>query len=574
MSKSAHWEKHCTSKNLGKPPISIPEPLWEVFFHRHIRTESEIDSFLKPQLKELTNPYKMNNMDVAVERLISCFNADEKICIYADFDLDGTPGLALLYDGLKGLGFKDIIYYQPKRLKEGYGVHSSVMKDLKAQGVHLIVTVDVGITDLLAVDYANELGLDVIITDHHLPKNDLPKALAILNPNTLECKSGLGHLCGTGVAFYLILALKIKFKELNILPKDFDPKKLLDCFAIATITDMVPLVKENRVLVKHGLAQLSKTQRPGLKLLLQSLGLYNKEITTQDVSFKFAPKLNALSRMEKGLLPIDIFMVKNENKAHHMISEIFQNNDLRIKLQKKAEKVAQISHNENPNENFVWVWSPLFHKGIIGLVATKMAQKYSLPAFVGTLTEDNKIVGSSRLPQSSHLSLIEILNSAEKALTKFGGHKAAAGFELKPENSESFKKYLTDYFSQRDEETVTESVIKYHGDGKIEDFTPQFMKWYEAMGPFGMEFESPVFLVKEVVIKSVNRLKGGHCKLIIGNSKKQMAALWFSPPKDHDVDVDMLQDGQFLDLLLEPQWNDFNGNRSLQALIKDIRYSQ
>ena len=227
-------------------------------------TESTaIDSLFSAKLKDLKNPFSLHDMDKAVARLCEAFEKNEKICVYADFDLDGTSGLALLVRGFEMLGFKNVEGYQPLRLQEGYGVHAHAIEKLQASGVDLVVTVDVGITAFEALERAAELGLDVIVTDHHQPKDQMPKALAVVNPNKGFCDSGLGYLSGVGVGFYLFLALKMEFQKRGWLIGEVDSKELLDCFVIGTLTDMVPLIHENRALVKHGLKAQEVTKRPG-----------------------------------------------------------------------------------------------------------------------------------------------------------------------------------------------------------------------------------------------------------------------------------------------------------------------
>ncbi|MEQ1664391.1 MAG: DHH family phosphoesterase, partial [Bdellovibrionales bacterium] len=249
------WQQR-SNDALPAAPIMLPDPIWQIVFGRGYDSTEKIENLVQPKLKDLAHPFSLHQMDLAVARLIQAFQNEEKILIYGDYDLDGSPGIVLLREGLIKLGFSNVEVFQPLRLKDGYGLHSHKIADFKNLGVQLIVTVDVGITDIESVDIANEMGIDVIITDHHLPKEKHPNAFAIVNPNKGNCESNLQHLCGTGVAFYLILALRMEMSQKKLLKQEFNPKELLDLFAIATITDMVPLIKENRVLVKHGLLQL------------------------------------------------------------------------------------------------------------------------------------------------------------------------------------------------------------------------------------------------------------------------------------------------------------------------------
>src|SRR6185312_17143063 len=239
---------------------------------RGFKDLAEIQNFFQSKLSDLKEPLLMKDMDKAVARLVQVFEKQEKVCVYADFDLDGTSGLALLTDGLRQLGFKNVFLAQPRRLSDGYGFHAHIVEELARQGVTCIVTVDVGITANKAVATASELGIDVIVTDHHQPGPVLPPGFAVVNPNQAGDASGLGYLCGAGVAFYLLRALKRGLINKNLIAEStLDLRSVLDCFCIATLTDMVPLVGDNRSLVKQGLQQLEKTKRPGLKSLLESL---------------------------------------------------------------------------------------------------------------------------------------------------------------------------------------------------------------------------------------------------------------------------------------------------------------
>ena len=279
----------------------------------------------------------MKDMKTAVERLIQAFKKQETICIYADYDMDGTPGLALLISGLQSLGFKNLLSFQPNRFDDGYGVHPPIVEDfIENHGVCLFVTVDVGITDVEAVNTAKKKNVDFIITDHHQPKEDLPCASAIINPNQQDCSSGLTYLCGAGVAFYLILALRSAMRDQGLLKTPFDPKQLLDCFAIATLTDMVPLVKENRILVQHGLWKLARTNRLGLRLLMKKLDLWNKPLKSSDISFRMVPKLNALGRMNSPVRALDLFLVDDPGQAEAKVEAALDAQKKRWEIQKKG----------------------------------------------------------------------------------------------------------------------------------------------------------------------------------------------------------------------------------------------
>jgi single-stranded-DNA-specific exonuclease len=555
--------------------LGLPRLIWEVMNARGFTTEESIKKWLSPTLKGLKDPFVLTDMDKAIKRLVEAREKQDAIVIYADYDLDGTSGLALFLKALEWMGFSNVTYYQPKRLSEGYGLHIKAIDKLYAEGRRLLVSIDLGITAIEEVKHANSLGMEVIITDHHLPKETLPAALAVINPNRGNCTSGLSHLCGTGVAFYMALALRRQLLELGVITEGFDPKALLDCFVIGTVTDMVPLIDENRVLVKHGLLQLAQTKRPGLRVLLQSLGLWGNPLTSQDVAIRFAPKLNALSRMELGVQPIDLYLIDDEKQARLLVEQVLSNNQTRQASQKSAEAEAMEYVEKNPGGSSVFVYSKNFHRGVVGLVATKLCQEFGLPAFVGSLSEETgQIVGSARMPDGRQLNALEAMSEAVDILHQFGGHAAAAGFELKLENAQAFRERLNTYFHTRLVQAQARTWI-YDAEATLAELSPVFMNWYEHMSPFGVQFAPPIFYVQNVRVDQVRKLRGGHLRLTLAEADLTRVALWFSPGKDHAL-VSLGEDlnaASQIDALVEPQWNYFNGSRTLQLLVRDIRVS-
>ncbi len=562
-----HWkERVAQTPKLAGP---FPDLIARVLASRGL-TQENLDHLLNPKLSELKDPMSMKGMKVAVERLVQAYKNNENICIYADFDLDGTSGLAILKTGLEKIGFAKVAFYQPKRLSEGYGFHAEAVEELKNLGVSLIVTVDVGITSFKAFEKALELGVDVILTDHHLPADELPKALTIVNPNQKECDSGVGYLCGAGVAFYLLRAVKRAFYDDPDLPKnEWDLKEVLEFFCIGTLTDMVPLVEDNRVLVKYGLKVLANTQKAGLRALLEALKLDGRELTSQDVAIRFAPKLNALSRMESDILPAQIYLETDYQKASQMISRVLENNETRQSLQSDAEGKAFKLLESWTEPDFVFVSSPFFHRGVIGLIATKLSQHYNRPAFVGSENSEGMIVGSSRTPPGSDVSLVQALKSGELVLNRFGGHAAAAGFELHAKNQSELTGLLRGHFqSIKAQEQGIE--IDFDTAAELSEINPSVMKWYDHIGPFGVGFNIPLIKFRGVSLLSKKELRGGHFKLNLADHTQnhRMDGLMFSPS---DKLKGLLDIGKQYEVLSELQWNYFNGKKSIQLLVKDLK---
>lgn len=551
---------------------AIPELLWR-FLARRVENESQLDAILSPTVSQLADPFRLKNMDKAVDRILQAFKNNEKICIYADFDLDGASGLAILFDSFTKLGFKNLVYYQPKRLSEGYGFHPHAVEDLQKEGVSLIITVDVGITSFAAFEKAKDLNLDVILTDHHLPAERLPEAYCIVNPNQKECDSGLGYLCGAGVAFYLLRALYRKLLDQNLINKEqFDLKEVLDFFCIGTLTDMVPLVEDNRALVKVGMKVLEQTKRPGLRYLLQELDLDGRELSSQDVAIKFAPKLNALSRMESEILPIHLYLEKDESKAQEIVAKMMKNNLTRQSLQQEAVLLAEEQLKNWGYEDFIYLSSDQFHRGIIGLVATKVANDRNVPVFVGSLNNEGVLVGSSRLPHGYESNLVEALSSCSQFLTRHGGHAPAAGFELLKTNEQNFIQGLSDYY-QRIKKEPKPLVLEYDSVAEIKELTPQAFKWYQFLGPYGTGFGTPLFRFTKLELVQLKEIKGGHLKMIFRDETHANKAdvLYFSPLKEKSQSLEV---GSLYDVLGEIQMNYFNNKASVQILLKDFKKNQ
>lgn len=569
------WKSRVTDDLKVSMAGQFPALISRILLSRGISDSIQIEKLLHPKLQELKDPYSMDGMQIAVDRITNAFLNNELICIYADFDLDGTSGLALLKTGLELMGFTKILAYQPKRLSEGYGFHSTAVEDLSKLGVSLIITVDVGITAHAAVEAANKLGIDVILTDHHLPADELPPALCIVNPNKGTCSSGLGYLCGAGVAFYLLRALRRNFRDRDDLEdKNWDLKDLLDFFTIATLTDMVPLVEDNRVLVKYGLVKLAETARPGLRALLKSLDLIGRPLTSQDVAIRFAPKLNALSRMESGVLPIDIFLETSTEKAEGLVDFILKNNSNRMQLQADAEAEALKLLSTWENKNFVFVASSNFHRGIVGLIATKLSQTFNRPAFVGSISLDGSLVGSARIPNGSEICLVQALGGAGDVLNRFGGHSAAAGFETHAPKANLVIEALAQYFESL-MSAPKKVELYYDSVAELTEVTPALMKWYDFVGPFGAGFDVPVLRFTKVQIVNAKELRGGHYRVKLTKSSgavQNIDALLFSPLQ-RQLDA-VNSNAENYDVLGELQWNYFGGRESIQLLIKDIRISE
>lgn len=543
---------------------SVPAIVQRWMHCRGLTTEADFENFTNFSLKDLSDPKSILDMDKAVDRLIQAFENNEKICLYADFDMDGTPGLALLIRGLQYCGFNNLVSFQPNRFDDGYGVHPDIIEDfIDHHGVSLFVTVDVGITDVKAVELAAQKSVDFIITDHHQQKEILPPALAIVNPNRRDCTSDLKQLCGTGVAFYLILALRRAMTDKGILEKNFDPKKLLDCFAIATLTDMVPLVRENRTLVQHGLLQLTRTERLGIRALMEELGLAGKTLSSADVAIGLAPKLNALGRMNSSVQALDVFLSNDKDEALQLIEATMQAQSDRTEIQKRGEMILDEKLSDVVDPRVVCEWSEDFYKGVVGLLATQATKKHNVPSFVGSVIGD-KVVGSARAPKQQNLLLG--LEACSEILNKFGGHKQAAGFELNLERAEEFKQALQDFY--QGQETI-KSGIKYDFQAELAELDKSFVHWFKKLEPYGVGFSIPLVRINHLFVASVKVLKEKHLKFVLKDMQgNKIDALWFFAD---NIDERRQLSSARVSVVVEPSINFYMGRESLQVFIRDLK---
>jgi single-stranded-DNA-specific exonuclease len=349
-----------------------------------------------------------------------------------------------------------------------------------------------------------------------------------------------------------------------------DPKELLDCFAIGTITDLVPLQFEIRILVKHGLVILAETKRPGLQELLKALDLWGRPLTAQDVAIKFAPKLNALSRMGSGIQPLDLYLEADVEKARELVSRVLSNNQDRQASQKMADEEADRLLAERPPQGAIVIASEKFHRGVVGLVATKQSQRHGLPAFVASIEgEAGSVVGSARVPQGMSLSLLDALTSASNYLDQFGGHAVAAGFEARLATFEDFRRTLERWFLEHAGESGADgtlTTLKYDASCSLADLNAGFMAWHDHMGPFGAHAPVPVFRFDHCLVSQVRVLKGGHLRLkLVQSGAQAVQAIWFSPPEGAEP-----RQGEYVSVLAEVQWNHFQGMRTIQLLVTDL----
>lgn len=532
----------------------------QLLLQRKIETYEQAKKFFNPSLKDLHNPFEMKDMDKAVQRILQAIENHENILIYGDYDVDGTTAVSLFYLFLSEL-YNNVTYYVPDRYKEGYGVSFQGINYASDNNISLIITLDCGIKAIDKVDYAKEKGIDVIVCDHHTPSSELPKAVAILNPKQKDCSYPYDELCGCGIAFKLAQAINIVLER----PKSF-VFKYLDLVAIAIAADIVPVTGENRILLAQGLSLINEKPSIPVRKLLQTA---KQPYTTTDLVFVVAPRINAAGRIAHANLVIELLTQKQEKEIISKAYEIEYLNDKRKRLDEEItqEALAQIIENQEENKKTTVVFQPFWHKGVIGIVASRLIENYYRPTLVFTKNED-KLVASAR--SVSGFNIYNALEACQEYLEQFGGHKYAAGLTIKEENYNKFKETFELIVSQTIDKELLEQRINIDLEIKLEDISSIFFETLKRFAPFGPENMTPVFLSKGVKAKEFRTVgDGSHLRIVLTNIEETVSfvAIGFGLADKKTI----LEKGQPFDIVYQLEKNIWNGRASIQMKIKDIQ---
>ncbi len=501
-------------------------------FHINIKDKKEVEAFVSPDFEKHSNdPFLFKDMDKAVSRIFEALSKNQKICIYSDYDADGIPAAVILHDFFKKTGFDNFINYIPHRTKEGFGINFGAIDYLIEQKVDLIITVDCGIADIEQVRKAMNSGVDVIITDHHEVPGEVPPAFAIINPKQLDCYYPEKMLCGSGVAFKLVQALlargrEIDHKEIKKVPIGWE-KWLLDMVGIATLSDMVPLIGENRVLAKYGLLVLRKSPRVGLVRLLKDARLNQKLLNEDDIGFSISPKINAASRMGEPEIAFKLLSTNSPIEADIAVKHLTKiNNDRKgavsaisrdihkilekhfeeLDLQKKIKVIVR----GNPN------WSP----SLLGLVANNVMDKYNVPVFLWGKGEGSEFKGSCR--SNGSLNVVEVMKEvSSEIIPAFGGHEMAGGFVISEKGVFDFEKALEEAAEKVTHKNIEEKILIVDGLLKVDELNSVFFKTLENLAPFGIGNEKPIFLIQDTEYdrSEIFGKAKEHLKIIFKNSR-------------------------------------------------------
>ena len=502
----------------------------------------------------------MKDMDKAVQRILQAIENQENILIYGDYDVDGTTAVSLFYLYLSEL-YNNVTCYVPDRYKEGYGVSFQGINYASDNNISLIITLDCGIKAIDKVDYAKEKGIDVIVCDHHTPSSELPKAVAILNPKQKDCSYPYDELCGCGIAFKLAQAINIVLER----PESF-VFKYLDLVAIAIAADIVPVTGENRILLAQGLSLINEKPSIPVRKLLQTA---KQPYTTTDLVFVVAPRINAAGRIAHANLVIELLTQKQEKEIISKAYEIEYLNDKRKRLDEEItqEALVQIIENQEENKKTTVVFQPFWHKGVIGIVASRLIENYYRPTLVFTKNED-KLVASAR--SVSGFNIYNALEACQEYLEQFGGHKYAAGLTIKEENYNKFKEVFELIVSQTIDKELLEQRINIDLEIKLEDVSSIFFETLKRFAPFGPENMTPVFLSKGVKAKEFRAVgDGSHLRIVLTNIEETVSfvAIGFGLADKKTL----LEKGQPFDIVYQLEENIWNGRASIQMRIKDIQ---
>ena len=545
--------------------LNISEVLARLLVLRNISNFNDARQFFRPSLDFLHDPFLMDQMEEATTRVIEALTENQKICIYGDYDVDGTCSTALLYMFLKELG-ANVEFYIPNRLEEGYGLSASAIDVVRSKETDLMITVDCGITAIEETKYANSLGMNVIICDHHQPKDELPDAVAVLDPLKPGCKYPFKYLSGAGVAFKLAQGVCKRIGKRDL------PLKYLDLVALAGAADIVPLIDENRVLVNEGLNQINSSPRSAIKALIEKSGLYPGQLNSGQVVFTIAPRINAVGRLGDAERAVNLLITTSDEEAVELAEILESENYERRKIDvdtfdeacKKVEEKIDLE-----SELAIVLHNDKWHPGVIGIVASRLVEKYYRPTVL-LATIDGVAKGSAR--SISNFNIYEALSKCEEYLIHFGGHQAAAGLAMEINKVDEFRKE----FNKIVKESVTEEnlfpELAIDSILKFSEITPKFLRILDQFAPFGPGNLRPIFLAEDVEVSNTPRVVGNNHLLLCvkqKESKKIFDCIGFNMGEHYEK---IIRNSSDIDIVFTIDKTVRDGRTFPQFKLKDIKF--
>ena len=537
--------------------LKIPEFICTLLLQRDIDSLESAQKYFRPNLNELHDPFLMKDMDKTVDRLIQAIDSSEKIMILGDYDVDGTTSVSMLYDYFIKKTLEPI-YYIPDRYKEGYGVSEESIAFAADQKVSLIITIDCGIKANDQIESANTKGIDVIICDHHIPDDSIPKAYSIINPNQKNCNYPFKGLCGCGIGFKLISAIEKKSEGAE------EVNQYLDLVAIATIADQMPMINENRTIVHHGLKEFNNNPRPGFHFFIRSI---NRKIVESDIAFNIGPRINASGRMKSGMISVKLMTENDTNAAYKTAQEIESINLLR--RAKEKEVTEEAIKKTDPLKFTNVVYGSNWNKGVLGIVASRLVDKFYKPTIVLNL-EEKMYTGSAR--SIENFDIYDAIQSGKEYLDQYGGHKYAAGLSIKEENLKDFIDHFESYVKNAMNNKMFTKTIGYDTEIDLSDINESNFKILSRMSPFGQSNYRPIFRTNNCCGTGNLRLIGKektHIKFEISDSEdNKIQALGFNMSEHYE----QINNKQHFDILYSISRNTFNNSSSLELTIKAISF--
>lgn len=543
--------------------LKINTVLCKILVQRGIDNFNKAKTYFRPQLSELHDPWLMKDMDKAVTRILSAFEKGEKILVFGDYDVDGTTSVASMYQFIKQI-YSDTDFYIPHRYREGYGVSKMGIDFAKENGFTLIISLDCGIKSVDLITYAKSIGIDFVICDHHLPDKELPPAVAILNAKQLDCPYPYKELCGCGVGFKLMMALAEKLG----LPEE-SYLVYLDLVATAIAADIVPITGENRVMAYYGLQKVNTDPCAGIKALMQLAGI-QKHMHISNLVFVIAPRVNAAGRMDDARKAVQLFVEKDYNKALAFAEMLHSDNADRREADSSITVEALALIQQDPlaaSRKTTVVFQEHWHKGVVGIVASRLIETYYRPTIVLTRSGDY-VAGSAR--SVAGFNLYEAIHACREHLLGYGGHFAAAGMTLLPENVQAF----ADAFEKEVSALITDDLlipeIIIDAEISFTDITPSFFSILAQMEPFGPENMPPVFMARKVMDTGFSKIvKEQHIRFVLRQNNITLTGIGFNMADKFPI----LQEQEPIDIVFTLDENVWNGETSLQLKMIDLRIS-
>jgi single-stranded-DNA-specific exonuclease len=543
--------------------LKCPRIIAELLYRKELRTPEEIEGFFHPQMSHQHDPFLFPDMEKAVSRILDAIDRGEKITIYGDYDVDGTTATTLLYLGLQRLG-AIIDFYIPHRMIDGYGLSLGGLDQISENGTALIISVDCGVNALEEIEAINARGMEIIITDHHNPKEELPKAVAIINPKIPGCPYPFPHLAGVGVAYKLLMAI---YRRKGI-ENDENTLKYMDLVAVGTIADIVPLTGENRVFAHIGLQHLIDKKNLGLNALVQISGLNTKTLDTSDIVFGIAPRINAAGRMGSAAIAVDLLISRDKERSRDLAEIIEHQNSLRQQEDQKtyheACDIIEKKYKDINTAPCIVISSDDWHPGVIGIVASKLVEKYYRPVVMISFKEG---FGSGSGRSVADFDLFSALKAIGHNLHSFGGHKYAVGFTILQEYIDRFENELSRYVAENLQINQISTPMEVDHELELYDINSFLLDWIERFAPFGPENNRPVFMTRNVSVSSYPYTVGrNHLKLKVVKDGVQLDLIGYNLG-DY---LPLLKKNGLMDIAYTLEYSRFGNKSSIQGKLRDI----